>query len=273
MKQVVCAITAVLCMVDEAALGDDPANLGTPRSVEARAVTWLANFAEAKAGAQRQRKPLLVRFETSGSPWCAKLAETLERADLRAELGRWVLLSLSADEPTAVMRTLGVATTPALRTMSPAGLRVGSYDGYLPAEQLKAWLHEQYDQATATPRAELLAADRPDLVGVTRLVADFRARDAVAREAALRRLLPYPDLAAGPVTETFVTGTLQARLAALELLQAWQAPLADLDPWQPESLTKPRLALLRAWALRPNLKSNAEPTPRRGVPSKKTWPA
>jgi HEAT repeat protein len=101
------------------------------------------------------------------------------------------------------------------------------------------------------PAAELVADDAPDAVAVQRLVEALRAPDAVAREAAIRRLLPHPGLAAGPVAEAFAAGNLQSRLEALELLRAWHAPLAGLDPWRPETLTAPRLRDLRRWAADP----------------------
>jgi HEAT repeat protein len=104
----------------------------------------------------------------------------------------------------------------------------------------------------ATPTAktlpeELLAADVPDALAVVRLVRHLGQRDATWREAAIRRLLPCPELAARPVAEAFIKGPLQTRLATLELLQAWHAPVKDLDPWRPETLTEARLKELRAW--------------------------
>ena len=82
---------------------------------------------------------------------------------------------------------------------------------------------------------------------VAQCVQKFDDRNPVVREAAIRRLLPYPQLAAEVVAQVFLNGTLSARLAALELLKEWKAPVDQLDPWQPETLTPERLAALDAW--------------------------
>jgi HEAT repeat protein len=88
----------------------------------------------------------------------------------------------------------------------------------------------------------------PDAVAVARMVAQFNEREPAKREAAVRRLIPHPEVAAGPVAEAFCQGPLQRRLAALDLLQEWSAPIYGLDPWRPETLTVVRLQALRAWS-------------------------
>ena len=88
-------------------------------------------------------------------------------------------------------------------------------------------------------------------MAVLRLVAELKKREPTLREAAIRRLHPHARIAAGSVTEAFVQGTLQTRLAALELLAEWKAPVQDLDPWRPETFTAARLKSLKAWAIDP----------------------
>jgi HEAT repeat protein len=102
------------------------------------------------------------------------------------------------------------------------------------------------DKKTAA-NDDLTASGPPDVLALPRLVGQLKTRDAMAREAALRRLLPYPGLAAGPVVEAFVHGSLQTRLSTLEILRAWKAPVADLDPWRPETLQASRLKALQDW--------------------------
>src|SRR5262249_48149209 len=68
------------------------------------------------------------------------------------------------------------------------------------------------------------------------------------REAAIRRLLPNPEGGAAPVATAFAEGSLSTRLAALELLAAWQAPVEGLDPRRPQTLTAERLKAVSAWA-------------------------
>ena len=83
---------------------------------------------------------------------------------------------------------------------------------------------------------------------MVRLLRQFQQRNPAIREAAIRRLAPYPQKARLEVVRAFMEGSLSRRLAALELLRQWRAPVANLDPWQPQSLTKERLAALNLWA-------------------------
>jgi len=219
---------------------------------------WLTSLADGKTQAQRLQRPVLVRVVSPTCPWCEKLDEALSQKELQAELERWVLVSIAAgnaDEPVKEMRLLAVTALPALRVLTPAGRGLAAHDGFLPADKLLAWLRERHDKALTEPGAELTGEDRPELLGVVRLLAEFQARDPVVREAALRRLLPYPDVAAEPVVEALGRGPLQTRLIALELLHAWQAPVDDFDPWQPQTLAADKLAALAAWARQPGLKT------------------
>jgi HEAT repeat protein len=212
---------------------------------------WLSSLAEGQAQAQRLRQPLLVRFSTETCPWCRKLDEEIARAPVQAELARWTCVALDADKAPREVRSLGVGGVPALRVLTPTGRLVASQDGYLPADKLVGWLRKHYEAAALAPAGELAADDTPDAVAVNRLVTGLKSREPLLREAAIRRLLPYPERSAGLVVEALAQGPLQSRLAALELLQAWKAPVAELDPWRPETLTEPRRKALQAWAASP----------------------
>lgn len=94
---------------------------------------------------------------------------------------------------------------------------------------------------------ELTSEEPPDLVALVRLAKELQAREPLRREAAIRRMSGHPGQAAGLVIEAFIKGNLQTRLACLELLREWRAPVQDLDPWEPGSLTEARLQQLRVW--------------------------
>ena len=138
----------------------------------------------------------------------------------------------------------------------------------------------------------LLASGEPSATAVVQLVKQFQEQNPALREAAIRRLLPYPNVARRLVIKAFREGKLSARLAAFELLEQWKAPLADLDPWRPETFTRERLARLDKWKDReppatsrrrrssrtsnwptPGVRSNAcsAPTRRRPTPSGSAW--
>jgi HEAT repeat protein len=213
------------------------------------AATWLTNLADGRAQAQRRRQPVLVRVVTSSCPWCRKLEDELKKPAAADELGRWTLVLLDAERNDRDADALAVGAVPALRILTPAGKQVADREGFATSDELAAWLKKNYDAATTTPATELTADGAPDAVAVTRLVAGLNQRDPLLRETAVRRLLPVPGLAAAPVAQVFRTGPLQSRLAALELLREWDAPVGGLDPWRVDTLTADRLTALQGWAV------------------------
>lgn len=100
----------------------------------------------------------------------------------------------------------------------------------------------------------------PERETTERWVREFDDRSPVVREAAVRRLLSHPSTASEPVLEAFLKGSLSTRLAALELLRQWGAPVEDLDPWHPETFTPERQAELNAWKM--SEAANAAPAPK-----------
>jgi HEAT repeat protein len=212
---------------------------------------WLPKLTEGYAHARRHKQPILVKVGSASCPWCRKLDGELRETELAKELVRWTLVSLDVATADRDARALAVGPIPALRVLSPDGRVVASRDGFLPATELLEWLRKHHDAAAVLPAEELTATGAPDDAAVGRLVGELKQRDPALREAAIRRLLPHPKIAAKPVAESFAKGSLQSRLAAMELLREWQAPVAELDPWRPETLTAVRLEALAKWAVAP----------------------
>lgn len=212
---------------------------------------WLSKLADGSIQAQRKRQPILVRFGSQSCPWCRKLEVELRDATLAKELDRWTLVALDVAEAERDTRALAVGPIPALRLLTPDGRVVASLDGYVRAGELTEWLRKHYEAANIIPAEELTAANPPDEAAIPRLIDSLNQRDPTIREAAIRRLIPHPALAAKPVVDNFIKGSLQSRLAALELLRDWQAPVKDLDPWRPETITTASLDSLKKWAAAP----------------------
>jgi HEAT repeat protein len=192
--------------------------------------------------------------------FCRELAVTLEKPAVREELKRWTLVAIDADKSPDDARLLAVGPIPALRALTPSGRVVAEEEGALPADALLKWLKDNFEQAASIPPDELDHEEPPDAAAVGRLIQAFRNRDAVIREAVIRKLLPHPDLAAAQVVEAFGDGSLAVRLAALDLLLAWKAPSEGLDPWRKETLTEARLKALSEWGAKvPSAAAAAEP--------------
>ena len=79
-------------------------------------------------------------------------------------------------------------------------------DGYLAADELLDWLKNNYDAATAAADNVLLDSGEPSVMAVVRLVKQFEQRNPALREAAIRRLLPYPERRAAGCVQDFSGG-------------------------------------------------------------------
>jgi HEAT repeat protein/thioredoxin-like negative regulator of GroEL len=214
----------------------------------AKPLAWLGDLAEAQRRAKAERKPVLVRV---GATWCGpcrELSVEIEKPQAQSELRRWVLVELDVEHLGAADDELNVMSIPALRIRTAAGEAVDSRDGLLSADELVAWLKKNYEAARPEIDESLLATGEPDAAAVVRLVRQFQQRSPAVREAAIRRLAPYPKKARDEVLRAFEEGNLAARLASLELLAAWHAPVGEIDPWQPATVTKQRIAALRTWS-------------------------
>jgi HEAT repeat protein/thioredoxin-like negative regulator of GroEL len=213
-----------------------------------KTVEWSDDLTAAAKAAQASGKPLLIRVGAAWCGWCEKLTEEIADPSVQKELGRWTLIYLDSDVSPAEVRQLGIGPIPALRILSPSGKAVAGHDGFLEHEQLLSWLKEQFGKATQTPSDAILETGPPSKKDLVLLLAAFESQNTVERETAIRRLIPYPAESAKAVTAAFAKDRLAVRLAALELFSEWKAPVENLDPWRPETITNEGLAALSAWA-------------------------
>jgi HEAT repeat protein len=213
-------------------------------------IVWLQSLNDGYRRALAGRKPILIRVGAKWSDACRRLAKNIETPEVQAELARWTPVYLDFDAQAEDVAELGVGGAPAMHIRTPAGQHVAERDGYATADELIEWLKKNYDAATASADDVLLASGEPSATAAVRLVKQFQQRNPALREAAIRRLLPYPNAARSAVLRAFTEGSLTSRLAAFEVLEQWKAPLAGLDPWRPETFTTKRLAQLEKWKLR-----------------------
>lgn len=209
---------------------------------------WLTSLDEAYAEARKLNRPILVRAGATWCGWCRKLNDEIKKPSARGALSSYVLVNLDIDGSPRDAQSLGIDAVPALRVLNSSGRVVASHNGYMAADDLAEWLGKQLPKATAVMPAGLTDDGELDANTLQELIDQLRSREALFREAAIRRLATEPRLAAPAVVGVFVKGTLSERLAALELLDGWRAPIQDLDPWRPETITPQRLEALQTWA-------------------------
>jgi len=212
------------------------------------ALPWVPDLAEGYRQSLQQQRPALIRVVSESCPWCRKLALEMDKPEVQRELARWTLVHVDVAKAPGDARRLGIGPVPALRIATAAGLPVASHDGFLPAEALVAFLKQHHETASAPPEGTLLDVGKPDPVAIIRLVRQFDERNPALREAAIRRLLPYPASARTSVLKAFREGNLATRLTAWELLTDWGAPVEGLDPWRPKTITDQHKAKLQQWA-------------------------
>jgi len=209
---------------------------------------WLDSLAAGQRTAQLNDEPLLVLCGSASCIWCAKLEKELAKESIQKELDRWTLVYIDVERTPTVAQQLAVSGVPALRLLTPRGTKVATHDGYMTAADLKTWLVENHDTANSDPEEVLYSPEVPDEKQIGKLLEYLTNRDVATREAAIRRLAAHRSVTADAVVGTFVEGKLAARLSTLEVLSVWEAPVEELDPWRPETLTEERLARLDKWS-------------------------
>ena len=80
------------------------------------------------------------------------------------------------------------------------------------------------------------------------LISMLADRSPRQRAAAAGVLIKHPKKVAAAVIDAFAEPKLRTRLAVLDVLRRWTAPIDGLDPWQPETITEIRVAELRKWS-------------------------
>ncbi len=222
---------------------------GTASAAEPAALLWSNSLKNSQKASLATRRPVLVRFTGDSCPWCLKLDVELKAPAVQAELAKWTLVELDYEASFSEAQRLGVSGIPALRTLTPQGRLTASHDGFLPATELAEWLSTEFTALSQAPDELLFATAEPSALETLRIARLFAERDPAIREAAIRRLAPHAKATVAPVVQQLREGNLAARLSALDLLAEWKAPLENIDPWRPETLSPERIAELEKWAV------------------------
>ncbi len=211
------------------------------------ALPWLDDLEKGYADALAKKQPVLVVIGTEFCPWCRRLEQEFDKTELQTELKQWVRVELDASRTPQQTAKLTADAFPAIRVLTARGQLIATRDGFVEAGELLTWLRQQREAVESRFGDALMATGEPDVLTVVRIVRQFGHRQPVVREAAVTRLLNHPKIAAGAVIKTLREGKLAERLTALELLSAWEAPIDGLDPWQPKTISAPRLTGLQKW--------------------------
>lgn len=209
---------------------------------------WRATIDAAQAD---QGKPILVKFEASWCGPCRLLTEALKNPESVHLLSRMHTVRIDVDNPPEGAPVEGVTSLPTMRVMTASGDVLGEHVGFIEGEALMDWLRDGEEQFKAKRAAMRLVKqlgdgqlnDEQTLV-LIEMLADRSPRQ---RAAAAGLLIAHPQQVAASVIDAFEKPKLRTRLAALDVLRRWTAPVEGLDPWQPDSITQARIEQLRTW--------------------------
>ena len=223
---------------------------------------WHTTYAQALDEALQKQLPIVAEVGAEWCEWCRLLDLEIAKPQAQEKLAAWVRLKIDSDRDAETVRQLAVGPIPALRILTSGGRVVAAHNGFLNVQDLVAWLNDHYQQAVAVP-AEQLAGNAPATsADVDALVKELTNPDAIVRETTRRSAPDAVSRAAcrpAAVSALLETGNLRQRLAALDLLHAWGAPVEGLDPWDSATFSKERLAGVKTWLNSPAAAAATQP--------------
>ncbi len=222
-------------------------NTAQPDDKSLVVVPLLHDYDEAIEKAEKLDRPILVVL---GAEWCGpckQLEKELQQPIAEPIFQRWVVVKVDIDEEVALAKEWQVGAIPAFRILGIDQEVAASNEGFGGLKKLQAWLAENFD--SANPKTQrLLREDKPiDSKVVVELIAMLRDRRPANRKLIADRLAKNMELSAGPLVKVLSQGNLSQKISALEILEKWSAPIAGIDPWEPESINEERLAILGDW--------------------------
>jgi thiol-disulfide isomerase/thioredoxin len=200
--------------------------------------------------ARVKKQPMLLVFH---APWCAPCRQLLSQFDeqpLATELNSVVFTKIDISDPVNEPLTLRyqVTSIPTMLLVDTNGLRVAANTGSITTAAMVEWLTKHRDAIKSTDVAVLLEEAVPTRTEMQDLIGLLADRNPVRRELAWERLSRFPKAVSPAAIAGLSDKPLAVRIQLIELLSSWQAPIEDLDPWIPESLTDEKLAALNEWA-------------------------
>ena len=192
-------------------------------------------------------RPILVVL---GAEWCApckQLEKELAMPIAEPIFQKWIVVKIDIDQEVGLAKEWQANAVPAFRILGFDQEVAASNEGFAGIKKLRTWLDENFD--SANPQTQRLLRDEKTLDSkfVVELVSLLRDRRLETRRLSSKRLAKNQLLSAGPLIEVLSTGNLSQKIVATEILEKWSAPVAGIDPWEPDTISTGRLKLLDQW--------------------------
>lgn len=224
------------------------------------------DFDEAIKLSQLEQRPLLVIAGADWCTWCRKLEKELEQADAEPILTQWIVVKIDVDASPALAEEFEVSALPALRVLSADRRVAAKREGYLPLAELQTWLEEAAPQVDPSITRVLYDSTPPDEEQLAKLIEFLGNRSPSIRQAATQRLMEARAVSAKAVITLLGNGRLSQQLCAIDILRSWGAPVANLDPWEPNSILTRHIDELNAWVESLPAPADSSPEPTAEVP-------
>ncbi len=193
-------------------------------------IEMLSKYDEALEQARLEQRPLLVILGAEWCGWCRKLEAEIDSDEGESILETWVVVKVDVDQEPEVAEKLAAHALPALRVLGTEENVVASTEGFMPIDELSAWLNGNVDAANPKIQRVLYQTAPPTEKDVRDLVAFLGNRSPTIRAAATERLVRFRSKAAGLVVDTVRNGKLSQRLAAIQVLQQWKCTCVQTRP-------------------------------------------
>jgi len=206
-----------------------------------------------------EQRPVVVILGAIWCTWCRKLESELDSDDGASILQKWVVVKVDVDQDPEVAELLEASALPGIRVIGLDEKVIASREGYSPVKQLQEWLDSKQNEANPKIQRVLYEQGEPSEQDITELIQFLAHRSPNIRAAASDRLIRNRSLVAEDMIQTLKTGRLIQKLAALQVLATWRAPVQSIDPWSPDSINEGSLQSTLDW-LKEQEKETAQAT-------------
>lgn len=231
----------------------------TDREGLGKRIEIMDDYQEGLKMGRLEQRPVVVVLGAIWCNWCRKLESELDSNDGALILQKWVVVKVDVDQDPEVAELLEASALPGIRVIGLDEKVIASREGYSPVNQLQEWLDSKLNEANPKIQRVLYEQGEPTKQDITELIQFLAHRSPNIRAAASDRLIRNRSLVAEDMIQTLKTGRLIQKLAALQVLSAWRAPVQSIDPWNPDSINDASLQSTLDW-LKDQKKETAQET-------------
>ena len=210
---------------------------------------WKKTLADARVDAS---KPILIKYEASWCGPCKMLTQEMESEDIKPILDGFHLLRIDVDRPPKGVDVEGINSLPTMRVITNSEEIIHQQVGLIQGNSLSTWLEQcesVYKEIIRRRKfAKQLSSGVLDDKQADLLLEMLQDRSTSQRSTAIELLVRYPQLVATKVIDILSAKKMRSRVAALDLLRRWPAPIEGIDPWQIDTVTPERITALKTWA-------------------------